>query len=483
MLLFVVAGLNLNVVPSIAANGGITLWPWLVSLALFFWPQGIAVIELSHRRNMRLGPTCCQFTASCESHSKQTTRFTDGEKRRSLSPMRKFLLLSAMIALAAGCWCPAGALAAAPGETGSATNAPVPGVELAHAISQITGVAISPLLGVSTVGAWRYFHAETPQQRARLPWFTRPWFWITGFVLVMACFLKDTLGITAPRLLKKPLDMADALEHKISGLVATGAFVPLAIAVFPAAEPQATGLGTNGFLAAIDLSWLGNGILVPAAMIAFFLVFLASNAINILILLSPFAVVDTALKGFRLLVLLTVPATAFANPWLGAGWALVLIGIAYLIAGWSFRLSHFGLVFIWDIVTLRSGRFVPDKSANRMLLAREINRVPARTYGALRRDDQGALVLQYRPWLVLPRRTLVLPEGQYAIGQGLFYSQIMRVEGRGITAMMLLPPRYRGHEEALVSIYGLMGVREAGLRAAFRWLREALGLRAGPQPA
>jgi amino acid transporter len=49
VLLFVVAVFNLNVVPSIAANGGSTLWLWLVSLALFFWPQGIAVIELSHR--------------------------------------------------------------------------------------------------------------------------------------------------------------------------------------------------------------------------------------------------------------------------------------------------------------------------------------------------------------------------------------------------------------------------------------------------
>ncbi len=49
VLLFVVAVFNLNVVPSIAANGGVTVWLWLVSLLLFFWPQGIAVIELSHR--------------------------------------------------------------------------------------------------------------------------------------------------------------------------------------------------------------------------------------------------------------------------------------------------------------------------------------------------------------------------------------------------------------------------------------------------
>jgi len=49
VLLFVVAVFNLNVVPSIAASGGVTVWLWIISLLLFFWPQGIAVIELAHR--------------------------------------------------------------------------------------------------------------------------------------------------------------------------------------------------------------------------------------------------------------------------------------------------------------------------------------------------------------------------------------------------------------------------------------------------
>jgi MFS family permease len=397
--------------------------------------------------------------------------------------MRRFVLLAAVMALAAGCWRPPAAWAAAPAQATSSTHTATPGTNLAHAISEITGVAISPLLGVSAVGAWKYFHAQSPRQRARLPWFAHPWFWIPAFVLVTACFLKDTVGITAPRLLKKPLDVADAIEHKISGLIATGAFVPLIISVFPPAEPDAALLGANGFLAAIDLSWLGNGILVPVAMLAFLIVLLASNAINILILLSPFAVMDAALKGFRLLVLLTVTATAFVNPWLGAVCALIVIGISYCIAGWSFRLSHFGFVFIWEFVTMRRNRFQPDRSANRMFLARKINKVPARSYGKLLRDERGNLVLKYRPWLVLAERTLVLPEGRYAVAKGLFYSQIMRVEGQGLTAAMLLPPRYRGHEEELVSIYGLAGVRDAGLRAAFRWLKEALGFKSQPQAA
>ncbi len=47
VLLFVVAVANLNVVPVVAASGPVTLWLWLLALTCFFWPQGVAVIELS----------------------------------------------------------------------------------------------------------------------------------------------------------------------------------------------------------------------------------------------------------------------------------------------------------------------------------------------------------------------------------------------------------------------------------------------------
>lgn len=49
VLLFVVAVANLNIVPAIAAAGPVTLWLWLFALALYFWPQGVAVTELSDR--------------------------------------------------------------------------------------------------------------------------------------------------------------------------------------------------------------------------------------------------------------------------------------------------------------------------------------------------------------------------------------------------------------------------------------------------
>ena len=361
-------------------------------------------------------------------------------------------------------------------ETKSAVNN-LPGRQIAEHISLLTGVAISPLMGVGAVGAYQYFKAKTPEARAKLPWYANPLFWVPALLLVAACFIKDTAGTALPTAVKKPFDVAETVEHKISGLVATGAFVPIAASIFHSSGGDGAALSNYGF-AAIDLSWLYNAIMIPISMAAFFVVFLASNAINILILLSPFTTVDAALKSFRLAVLGTVAASAWANPWIGAAWALIIIGISCLIAGWSFRLSHFGLAFIWDFVTFRRQRFIPDKTENKLFLGRTINKVPTRTYGKLRRDEQGHLVLRYRPWLVLPERTLILPEGRYAVGKGIFYSEILKLEGNAAKTTLLLPPCYRLHEDELVKIYGFAGTRDVGIRAAWKWLKELFGFKA-----
>jgi hypothetical protein len=336
-------------------------------------------------------------------------------------------------------------------------------------------------MGVGGVGAWQYFKAKTPEEKARLPWFANPLFWVPALLLVGACFVKDSGGVVMPVVLKKPFDVAETVEHKVSGLVATGAFVPIAASIFHGSGGSAS-LSDAG-MAAINLSWLYNALMVPIAMVAFFIVFLASNAINILILLSPFGAVDAALKAFRTAIIASIAISSIANPWMGAAWALVVILFCYLIAGWSFRLSHFGLAFVWDFVTGRSRRFTPDKVANKMFLGRKINKVPARTYGKLSRDAQGNLVLNYRPWLVLPPRSLTLPESKYAVGKGLIFSEIMQLDGDNARTALLLPPRYRSHESELVTLYGLVDVRDTGLRAAWSWFKSMLGFKAKTIPA
>ncbi len=373
-------------------------------------------------------------------------------------------------------------LAQAPAETQSApakSGYAQPGKHFAESISTLTGVAISPLLGTSAYGAVMYTRTEK-EKRASLPWFAQPWFFVPALVLVALCFAKDSAGTALPTALKKPLDVVETIEHKISGLVATGAFVPFVAAIMHDTAPPEALLSSMGFAAA-DFSWLYNVIIVPVSMIAFFIVFLASNAINILILLSPFTTVDAALKSFRLAILGTVAGSAWMNPWFGAAWALIIVLISYFIAGWSFRLSHFGMVFVWDTLTFRRKRFTPDATENKLFLWRKVNKVPARTYGKLKRDDKGNFVLTYRPWLVLPPRTVTLPEGKYAVGNAVFWQSLQRVEGDDSENIVLLPPRYRGHEEELVKVYGLTGVREAGLRRAWKWIKDLFT--GGPQTA
>jgi amino acid transporter len=47
ILLFVAAVANLNIVPAIAMAGPVALWLWALALVCYFWPQGVAVTELS----------------------------------------------------------------------------------------------------------------------------------------------------------------------------------------------------------------------------------------------------------------------------------------------------------------------------------------------------------------------------------------------------------------------------------------------------
>ncbi len=291
---------------------------------------------------------------------------------------------------------------AAPLAEKSKSDGKTPGLAAATALSTITGVAISPLLGVSAVGAYTYFQTP-PEKRASLSWYAQPWFWLLGTALVAVCFLKDTIGTALPTALKKPLDVAEAFENKVSGLVAAGAFVPMVASVFPSLiSHDSASLAAPWFMAVINPAGLLNFVMVPIAMVSFVIVWLAAHSINILILLSPFTTVDAALKSFRLFLLSFITGGSLMDPVLGAGISLIIIFIAYFIAGWSFRMTVLGSVYIWDVIALRRTRTVPQRNEVWAFLYAEINKVPIRTYGRLIRDEAGRMTFEYRPGSSLP---------------------------------------------------------------------------------
>jgi hypothetical protein len=375
--------------------------------------------------------------------------------------------------------------------TATPTNAPAakptPGVEAAQAISTITGVAISPLLGVGAVGAVKYFRTPAAA-RGKLPWFAQPWFWVPALLLVALVCLKDVLGTAAPTLLKKPFDVAEVFENKISALIVAGAFVPFVVSVFGSISDDGS-LAAEMGLAAIEGASLVNVLVLPLALAAFFVVWMVSHVINVLIMVSPFGTVDALLKFARFSLLSIVALSSLINPYFGAAVSLVVILVACFLAGWSMRLMVFGNVFAWDLLTLRHARFAVGETPDRAFTARRIQKVSVRTCGRVRRDEQGRLVFEYHPWLILPKRTLLLPEGDFSVGRGLLYPEVLHLKDGVARTVLTLPPRFRTHEERFAKSYGMAGVQDVGLikgiKALWSWLKGAftLGRKAVPAPA
>jgi hypothetical protein len=365
------------------------------------------------------------------------------------------------------------------------TSERLPGVELAERASQITGVAISPLLGVSSVGAWKYYRTPA-RDRHLLPWFCHPVVWGIGFSVIALCFLKDAFGAGAPPLLKKPLDVLELFENKLSGLVAAAAFVPLValgIETFnqPVTGASASGIQTGAlpFFAVIHFS--PGLVCLPFAIAAFFVIWLASHVINVLMVLSPFGFIDALLKISRTALLLLIPVTFLIHPYFALAICVLILFIACLVARWAFRLTLFGTVVALDLLPFRS--FGEDLFVKpiRAFTARRVGMVPARAYGRVERTEHGALTFTYRPWLIGSPQRVPLPGEIFALSKGLLWPVLLhkRESADRHRFLLFLLPRYRGHSAELAARLALSEVRDGiilgRLKSAWKWLRETFG--------
>lgn len=354
-----------------------------------------------------------------------------------------------------------------------------PTAAMTETVAAVTGIAISPLLGTGGYGAYQYF--TTPaEKRADLPWFAQVGFWAPAMGLVGAVAAKDAAGAALPPGWKKPLDVLDTLENKATGLVAAGAVVPFTmsgisdmIAGGDSTAMLATGaMATAGF-AAMDLSWLLDILLVPLGVAIYAIVWMASHAINGLILLSPWGAIDAALKAAKTSLLGLVVLVPQIDPWLGGLLSLGVIVVSWFIAGWSFRLTVFSWVFCWDFFTFRNKRFSVGVNETSVFAGVGLKGVPQRTYGKLTRGEDGTNTFVFKPWLVMPPKSVEVPDGKdLAAGRGAFFSNVTD----GEKELLVLPPRYRSHESEVADLYGLLrGVEPIGLNKAWSWLKGALG--------
>jgi len=349
--------------------------------------------------------------------------------------------------------------------------------QIAEVITLATGIPVSPLVGVSGLGAYRWW--STPvERRGALPWYARPPYWGTGLFLAFLFAVNTTVGALVPGL-KKPMDFVEHYENQVSAIVASPIVLVEAyriVAGLPAIASLGAGLApgaaaiTGGGAALGLLARIGTGALV---LLAFAVVFLAFHSIQVLIALSPSALLDLGLRAFRLSTLGLVAMAASVHPYVGAAFGLLLLFAATLVVGWSFRLAVFGWVVGGDIVTRR--RVADPRTAPLVAFASAgLAGPPVRSLGRVEPQADGAAAFAWRPWLVLPRRRSVLPT-PFALRRGTLSPQLISLGGVREPALVRFAPRFRGLEEALAERLAAAEVLDArwvrGLKAAWRWLR------------
>lgn len=375
------------------------------------------------------------------------------------------------------------AMPAAAGSFGL-NDARLPGVGMAEGIAEITGVAVSPLLGVSVIGAWTWLKAED-FEREMLPWYCHPLAWGIGLSIIALCLMKDIFGAMVPAIAKKPLDWLELFENKASALMASTAFVPLVVIAMSRVghiqREAAVGAATLPLGSIADFAMQTPWFTVAVALIAFLVVWLSSHAIHVLIAISPFGLVDAVLKLTKLGILTVVVGSAAIHPWLGLLVALMLMGIGFLIVGWSLRLMLFGMLMGFDWILCRRVDVSEARKGAKAFLARRMSGVPARTLGRVVLDELGRPRFVWQSGFFGPKRSFPLEESSLVICKGLVNPSLSQIEEGGSRpcSLLVLLPRYRGVEEGLAAHLGCQAVIENGVIRGFRafrqWFADVIG--------
>jgi hypothetical protein len=352
---------------------------------------------------------------------------------------------------------------------------------IATHITDTTMTAMSPLLVVSAQGAWEYYQADS-NVRPSLPWYTSPWLWGSLLTLGGLFTLNTAIGNAIP-LLKTPMNVVEEHENKITGIliglpmVLTKLFPDLAM---PSSLGHTTAINDGILPIAMAGPWVAGLVAIPIVIACYLMVWLTFHSMHVIALASPFGIIDTGLKISRLGLVGAILLLSFASPLLSVLLCALIILISYFVSGWSFRLLVFGSILSWDLMLFRHRRVRPDDKdlIARGFLCRTVDFAPARSYGTLTRDPSGSYHFHYRPWLIMPEKSVTLPATALSIQRGIL-SPIARgrtTADQGSTHLVRLRPKYRGHEELLARHLGTSEIEDhiisRGLRQASNWLRE-----------
>ena len=369
------------------------------------------------------------------------------------------------------------------------------GEKISSALATVTSTAISPLVGVSVMGAWHYYH--TPRaQRDELPLIQKPKFWIPILVLLILIFIKDTFGGFAP-LIKKPLDAAEVLFVNHAGLVLIAFPVVLNQVARVMGFQSLRGLfafvlsGPVVYAATAQTSGVHHALTVATAvlyvvvgLVVTFVVWLVGHSFDVLAMISPFPFLDFLLKIIRNIIFAVLAIAALISPHLGLLLCLGLIVFSFLIFGWALRTAVFGTIYALALlrVLLFSAREKPNPGESVPAFSARVRKVPQRTYGRLHTGQDGTLMFGYRRLLVGPEKKVLVGKAlSFEVGQGIFSPSVIEpIESAGKHRVVFrLLPTHRGAEESVRACLELAQVRDIrftkGLRSFWKFVTESGG--------
>ncbi|HZD31192.1 MAG TPA: hypothetical protein VE779_05980, partial [Candidatus Angelobacter sp.] len=328
--------------------------------------------------------------------------------------MRRWLLLPVMLVAVVLL---GSAQTAEPNESAAAMKS---GESVSRALATVTSTAISPLVGVSVMGAWQYFKTPTPQ-RQQLPFFDRPYFWAPIMMLLVLIFIKDTFGGFVP-LIKKPLDAIEVLlvnhaslilivfpvvMNQVAKVMGAPSLRSLFAQVFTGPVVYAATVETPGIHHAFSVATAVLYLIVGFAITG--VVWLLGHCFDVLALISPFPFVDFLLKAMRNGVFAVLLGASIVSPKLGLLLSLVVIIVAFLAFGWALRLSFFGTLYAMSLLEmlLLDVQAKPSQDGVHAFSA-GVKGISKRTYGKLMPRPDGSLVFAYRRMLVGPQKTVTI---------------------------------------------------------------------------
>ncbi len=347
-------------------------------------------------------------------------------------------------------------------------------VALSQTISTTTGVAMSPMLGMGVLGAWRYFETDAAL-RGELPWYTLPWVWGLCFGIFVLLKSKDTLGFAVPEIAKKPITVLDDIQEKASAAIVALAVVPTTVLEqFPATTPTTTGDGTLAIAPVII-----PVLIIVLCVAVFFVVWLTFHAFSSIKVLSPSAIVNSTISLIKGVIVAAYAAFLAINPWIALVAALAIIIVCALIFGWAFRWNVFGFLFVKDFLTNASNDELRDGESIRGFSTRHFPGVKPRSYGRLTRDGDE-LVFAYSPWLIGPKLKSRIPLADLdsSVRKGILMPSVTieNAESDRPHSVVDLRMRFRNHDEAVQQRLQLDSISPnlvlSGMKASWQWLKE-----------